>query len=283
MTPHLVAVLGRGIVPSGEPVLTADDLGFTRGDGCFDATRVVTDGGGASRVDNLDAHLDRFARSAELLDLPRLNRAAWTALVTGAVQAWTQPGEATLKLLMSRGVEHAQSGVTGVVTITPFTQAAQRGGVAVSTLCRGYSSTAFTDARWLLGGVKSLSYAIHTAALREAARRGTDEVLFTTLDGFALEGPTSALVWHADGVLGSTTHTGTGILASITQHLIFQAAQAEGLTTRLGLIRPAELLTGDGAWLVSSIRGIVPVLSLDGAPLAQDDAMTQRLNAWTGF
>ena len=44
--PHLVAVLGRGVVGSDEPLVTADDLGLTRGDGCFDSARVVTSASG---------------------------------------------------------------------------------------------------------------------------------------------------------------------------------------------------------------------------------------------
>ena len=40
-TPQLVAVLGRGIVATAEPIATGDDLGLTRGDGCFDAMRLV--------------------------------------------------------------------------------------------------------------------------------------------------------------------------------------------------------------------------------------------------
>ena len=41
MTEQVVAVLGRGVVPRDTPLLVADDLGLTRGDGCFDACRVV--------------------------------------------------------------------------------------------------------------------------------------------------------------------------------------------------------------------------------------------------
>ena len=44
---ELVAVLGYGVLDDPDrPVLCADDLGLTRGDGCFDATRVVTDADG---------------------------------------------------------------------------------------------------------------------------------------------------------------------------------------------------------------------------------------------
>ena len=61
---HVVAVLGRGVVDPGEPVVTADDLGLTRGDGCFDSVRVVTDDTGVARAVDLDDHLARLARSA---------------------------------------------------------------------------------------------------------------------------------------------------------------------------------------------------------------------------
>src|SRR5450759_3848551 len=47
-TVQIVAVLGTGLVDSRQPVITADDLGVTRGDGIFDATRVLTDADGHS-------------------------------------------------------------------------------------------------------------------------------------------------------------------------------------------------------------------------------------------
>ena len=46
---QVVAVMGRGVVAPQTPLMLADDLGFTRGDGCFDAVRVVV--GETTRVD----------------------------------------------------------------------------------------------------------------------------------------------------------------------------------------------------------------------------------------
>jgi len=282
MKTQLVAVLGRGIVDAAEPVIIADDLGFTRGDGCFDATRVVTGADGAARVENLGLHLDRFGRSADLMEID-FDRAAWAALVDEAVSAWHEPGEAVCKLVVTRGPESNPGAPFGTVTITPFDESAAREGIRVVTLTRGYASDLFGDVPWLLGGAKTISYAVHAAARREARRRGADDVLFTSSDGYALEGPTSSLVWWRDGVLFTTPHEGTGILPSITQQLAFDGAAAEALPTTYALGTVADIEGADGAWLLSSIRGVAPITHLDDVELHPDAAMTAALNRWTGF
>ena len=285
--PLIVAVLGRGIVEPTEPVLRADDLGLTRGDGCFDATRVVVAADGSARVDHLDGHLARFARSAAALDLPVPDEAAWRSLVEEAVEAWSAvagPGEAVVRVMLTRGLETDPTGpATGLLTIAgldPVAMAAARAGITVITLDRGHAVNAFADAPWLMGGVKTLSYAINVAAGREAARRGGDDVLFTSTDGFALEAPRSALVWRIGDALWSTQHGGTGILRSVTQAAAFDAARRDGVRAELGLITMPALLDVGGAWLVSAGRGVVPILRLDDTMLRHDDEWTNRLRTW---
>ncbi len=280
---QVVAVLGRGVVPRDTPLLVADDLGLTRGDGCFDACRVtVVDG--RARADHLDAHLARFARSATALELPAPDETAWRALIDEALAQWRAPGEAVLKLVLTRGPELAASGPTGLVTITTAADAtAARRGVTATTLTRGYPSDAFLDVPWLLGGVKTLSYAVNVAAKREAARRGVDEVIFTSSDGYLLEGPTAGLLVAADDQLWTTPTAGTGVLASVTIEAIFTAARADGVATRHALFRPGDLAATDGAWLVSAVRGVLPVLELDGEPLPHDPRITARLATAAGF
>lgn len=291
--PHLVAVLGRGVVDADEPVVTADDLGLTRGDGCFDSARVVTSATGAAAVVDLDDHLDRLAASARAMDIADPPRDAWRGLVEEALEAWSTPGEAVLKLLLTRGREWRSTGPTALVTIThrgPSLATGDRGGAGATprtitavTLSRGHPSDAFTDAPWLLGGVKTLSYVVNAAATREAARRGADDVVFTTTDGYALDGPTSGLLLARDGALVSTPTGGTGILESLTVAAILEAARADGVATRYELVPVADLYTADGLWLVSSGRGPVLVTALDGRPLRTDPGLAATVARYAGF
>lgn len=278
----LVAVLGRGVVDAADAVVHVDDLGLTRGDGCFDATRLVVRDDGTTHVDHLDAHLDRFRRSADALDLT-VDLSAWHELIDKALAAWDRPGEAVLRVILTRGREGAPgSPVTGLLTITPIDERTvrARGGISVATLSRGHAVDAFSDVPWLLGGVKTLSYAVNLAAGREAARRGVDDVLFVSTDGFALEAPRSALIWRMGDRLATTRHAGTGVLASITQGAIFDGAVAAGHPTSYDLIRVDELATTDGAWLVSSGRLVAPIHTLDGVALPVDVDWTARLLSW---
>ncbi len=283
--PRLVAVLEHGIVDPAAPVLAADDLGLTRGDGCFDATRLVVNDEGTARIDHLDAHLARFARSAAALDLPLIDEPAWRALIAEAMAAWTTPGEAVLRVMVTRGREAGPAdAVTGVLTIAPLDPSVHvaRRAIAVVTLSRGHPVDAFADAPWLLGGVKTLSYAVNIAAGREAARRGADDVVFVSTDGFALEGPRAALVWRLGHELRTTRLDGTGVLASITQAATFERARADGVDAAFGLVTAKELTEVDGAWLVSSGRLVAPIVRIDGEPLRHDDAWTARLRHWAG-
>jgi len=283
VTNQLVAVMGRGLVPTDAALLTADDLGFTRGDGCFDAARVVV-GDGPTRVDHLDRHLARFARSAAALELPAPNEAAWRELIEIALASWDQPGEAVLKLVRTRGPEHSPGGITELLTITAATDATQvRRGVRAITLNRGFGANAFTAAPWLLGGVKTLSYAVNVAAKREVARRGVEEAIFVSADGFLLEAPTAGLVVAADDQLWTTPVAGTGILDSVTVEVIMDAAAADGVGTHEALFRPEDLPGTDGVWIASAVRGVLPVLELDSIALPQNRQLTAHLARVAGF
>jgi len=273
------AVLGTGEVAWDAAVVSADDLGLGRGDGCFETLRVL--GGTPPRLLHLAAHLDRFERSARALDLPRPDRDAWTALAEEVCTELADGQEAALRLLLTRGTPGG--GPTGLATLRPVaaeivTQRAT--GVDVVTLDRGTALAAHAAAPWLLGGAKTLSYAVNTAALREAARRGAQDVLFTTPAGEVLEGPTATALWLADSELRTVPPGATGILAGTTQRAVFAGAQAAGHPTAERTATVADLQGADALWLVSSVRGAVEVATLDGRELPRRPEVTASVRSW---
>lgn len=279
----LVGVVGRGVVDGDEPVAYGDDLGLLRGDGCFDATLVRTGADGVSTVDHLDRHLARLRRSAQIMGIPpnaAPSDAQWLATVEAVLERWTTPGEAVLKLVLTHGREFDPAAPPyAQVLVAPLgdTIPRERQGLHAVTLSRGYPLGVFADAPWLLGGAKTTSYAVHLAARREAEARGGDDALFVTTDGYALEGPTSALIWARDGALCTTRRDDTGVLASITQEVIFAGAQRDGITCGYDVIHVDDLPSVDAAWLVSSGRGAAPITRLNGADQPFDQALHERV------
>ena len=283
MTLRLLAVLGVGVLDPGTPVVRADDAGLTRGDGCFEGCRVRTDTGGHSAVDKLDAHLARMDRSATALGIP-FDPATWRAFVLDSLAGWTQPGEWTMKLLITRGpTDGRPAGLLTLADLPEHYPSQRRDGIAVITLSRGYPADAFTGAPWLLGGVKTLSYAINMAAQREAAGRGADDVIFTSTEGLVLEAPTSSVVWWADGTLRTTPTGASGILAGTTQQLLFERATADGWATAVTAATVADLHAAESLWLIGSVRGPVDVVLLDGVPRGRDLERTAQVRAHCGF
>ena len=274
----VLAVLGLGVVDAATPVARADDAGLTRGDGCFEGCRLV-DG----VVDKLDAHLARMTRSAASLEIP-FDAAAWRDLVATAAAAWAAPGEAAMKLLLTRGP--AGDRPTGFVMISPLPAdypRQRRDGLAVITLSRGLAADAFADAPWLLGGVKTLSYAVNMAAQREAVRLGADEVVFVSSDGYVLEAPTASIVWARGRSLHTTPLGPTGILGGTTQQRLFERADAAGWSTAYTLARVEDLHAADVVWVVSSVRGPVDIVDLDGTKRARQPEIDAEIRRLAGF
>ncbi|RFA21347.1 aminodeoxychorismate lyase [Subtercola boreus] len=255
------------------PVANALDLGITRGDGVFETITVID---GIPQA--LDAHLTRLERSAELLDLPTPDLDAWRTTVFAAVDTHDPVEEAFIKLVYSRGVEGQPlpTGWAWMQQSGDFTRQRTE-GIDVVLLDRGYPSTVAQTSPWLLQGAKTLSYAINRAALREAARRGADDVVFVSSDGLLLEGPTATIILKL-GETFVTPRPDLGILPGTTQHSVFEIATLNGFKTAYESLTPADLRAADAAWLVSSVRNAAPIRSVDGAPRAVDAQLTDSIN-----
>jgi 4-amino-4-deoxychorismate lyase len=256
----------------GEPVVTAFDLGLGRGDGVFESVHVV--GGGTP---HLDPHLARLRRSAALLDIAHPGDDAVRAVVAAVTDGWPGEVEAACRLLLTRGLGDgtAPTLLAQLAAVPAETLRQRTEGIAVVPLSLGVPAGFRATAPWLLGGAKTLSYAVNMAAVRHAHAVGADDVVFTSLEGRVLEGPTSTVVWAAGGRL-HTPPVDTGILAGTTQARLFQRARDDGWPTAVSPGTVADLQSADAVWLLSGIRGAATVTRLDGQPRG-DAGLSQRV------
>lgn len=203
----LVALLDGSLHDPTQPLLQPDDLGVLRGDGIFE-TLLAIDG----QPRELDAHLARLTRSAEMLELPEPDHHDWRR-ATRAVLDAAGPGEWVLRFILTRGVERlAAAGPTSYVVCSAVPDAivrARRDGIRVISLARGVDAELAAKAPWLLLGAKTLSYAVHMAALREAARRGADDAIFVSRTAGSSKGRPPRSSQPGQGI-GCGRHRGPG-------------------------------------------------------------------------
>jgi 4-amino-4-deoxychorismate lyase len=275
--PHRPGETAFELADPDRPHLSILDLAATRGDGIFEAFSVSH-----GRAHAVEAHLRRFAGSAKKLDLPDPDLDAWRVAIEAVVAELDPAQESVVKTVMTRGIEgDPEARPTGWVYAWPAPDhsTARHDGVRVVTLDRGYRHDVETTSPWLLTGAKTLSYAVNRAVLREAARRGADDVIFVSSDGFVLEGPTSSVVFRRGNTI-ITPGTGLGILDGTTQGDLFGWATARGMETGFELLTPARLAEADALWLVSSGRQAAPIREIDGVPHAIDREMTNAMNGF---
>jgi 4-amino-4-deoxychorismate lyase len=255
-----LAVLGRGLVDPAQPVLRADDEALLRGRAAFETTRVY-----AGKPFRLDEHLVRLATSAARIELPEPDQGAFHDLVVEALEGIE---DASLRLVWTPGASGGGSPVGfALFSAIPAEHEPLRArGMKAISLPIGVPYELRAKAPWILGGVKSTSYATNMAATAEAKRRGADDAIFLAEADVVLEGPTTN-VWWRNGQTLFTPSLETGILAGITREFVLEAAPGLGYEIAEGVYTRSELAAAEEAFTSSSVRELMPLVQLDGAAL----------------
>jgi 4-amino-4-deoxychorismate lyase len=253
-----LAVGGRGVVDPDTPVVHADDEAVLRGRAAFETLRVY-DG----RPFRLAEHLERLAESARRIGLEPLDAAELERLAAQAVEAAGVP-DSVLRLLWTPGrqPEGPPLALALVTAIPPQFEPARERGISVVSLL-GVRA----EAPWLLGGVKSTSYAVNMAAEAEAQRRGADDAIFVDRLGTVLEGPVTNVWWRVGETL-FTPSTELGVLPGVTRGVLLALAPAAGYRVEEGAYPLADLKAADEAFTSSTVRELLPIVAVDGEAMA---------------
>jgi 4-amino-4-deoxychorismate lyase len=257
-----VAVGGRGIVDPDGPVLHADDEALLRGRAAFETMRVYN-----GRPFRLDEHLRRLAGSAERIGLQEVDAGKCEELARSALAA-ADANDAVLRIYWTAGREgEGRPTVIALVSaIPPHLEELRERGISVITLPLGVDPNVRALAPWLLGGVKSTSYAVNMAAEAEAGRQGADDAIFLASEDIVLEGPVTNVWWRLDDLL-YTPALELGILAGVTRSTLLTEAAKLGYQVREGAFPREHLAAAHEAFTSSTVREVLPIVELDGRPV----------------
>ena len=118
-------------------------------------------------------------------------------------------------------------------------------------------------------------------AQRAAAAAGADDAILVDEEGRMFEGATSNMFLARGGGLVTPPAEGA-ILPGVMRAKVEALASANGIPVVEAFARVADLRPDDGMLLTSSVRGIVPVDSVDGRRLLIPDELLARLRALVG-
>lgn len=258
---HLVVWIDGKRCPSDGAHISARDRGFTLSDGVFETMKVRN-----GKVFRLNQHLSRIEGALRTMAIPvPADLREW---VDTAVRAAHAP-EASVRLTITRGI--AAGGVpvpaeaipTVVVTVgTP----PAFGSEIYETGLTARIASGRRNEHSMSAGLKTLAYLDSVLALLEAHRDGADEALFLDTEGHCSEASASNFFAVIDGQL-ATPPIVCAALPGITRASVIELAAGLGLAVDDRPLEPARLKFATEAFLTSSLRGIAPLVRLDGVPV----------------
>ena len=247
-TPDAWAILDGVRVRAAEASLPITDPLTTHGMGLFE-TLVCRE----RRVFDLPAHLDRLSASAVAWGIDPLREAWREALLSLASEF---EGPAWLRLTLSASGRW-------FVLASPLDPDPAGRPVRVVTL-------PWTRARAaLMAGCKSTSYAENMRGHDWARERGADTGLWLNDRGHVVETCTANLV-VLRGKRVTTPALSEGCLPGTVRARLLEVAKERGFVVHEQRVRPQTLVRADAIWVTSSLGGIRPVISVDGAALRSE-------------
>ena len=261
--PRIAYVNGR-YVAHAEACVHIEDRGYQFADGVYEVCEVAR-----GFIVDMKRHLDRLDRSLRELSIAwPMNRAA-LEIVTAEVVRRNRVKNGLVYLQVTRGVASrdflfpADARPSVVVTARKVDPAA-----AARRAENGIKVITVPENRWDRVDIKSVGLLPNVLAKQKASEAGAQEAWFVDQDGTVKEGGSSnAWIVTKDGAL-VTRPAEHGILRGITRTTLFDVAAKLGLRVEERGFTVAEAKAAREAFISSATTIAMPVVAIDGAPVA---------------
>jgi branched-chain amino acid aminotransferase len=253
------------LIPWGEAKVHVLAHGLQYGTGVFEGMKSYPTSDGPA-IFRLDAHLERFYKSAELYDLgipysqATLTDASLEVVRANKLEAsylrpvaffdaatlsvWTKECPVTVAIAAISTGKYLADADAGVrVTVSPIRKFDNSAIPAWAKACGQYINSA--------------------RAVNDAQRRGFDEALLLNSQGLVAEGSGENLFVVKDGGL-VTNDRDASILMGVTRASVLEIARDLGIAARINPISVEDLMTADELFFTGTAVEVTAIREIDG-------------------
>lgn len=247
--------------PTAAAMISIEDRGFQFGDGVYEVVRTY-----GRDVFGLPEHLLRLKRSAAEIqvELPYHDDQLEEIIQLGCKKSGYH--DTTIYIQVTRGVAargHAFPTKKLPTLVMTFSQTKE---IPIKQRDEGVSVFSLPDLRWGKCHVKSLNLLPNVMAREQAKQQGDFEAIFIR-HGEVMEGAGSN-IFSVKNEKIITPPAGPFILSGITREVVLEIGNMHGLEMLEENLSLSDLASADELFLTGTTVEILPVVRLDGNPVA---------------
>ena len=256
-----------GIVPLEQASVSVLDHAYLYGDGLFEGIRFYD-----RKLFRLDEHLARIIDGSRYLGFELGYSHAEIRQAVLDVTKAADFSDGYVRLNISRGtglgldpknIDRAANLVIIASSLALYPPEAYETGLDVITSSFRMTPADSLDPRLKCSG----RYTANILAKQEANRAGAGEALILNHQGYVAECSGDNIFLVRKGHI-TTPHPSSGLLQGITRDSVFEIARALGLEIREEFLTSYDIVSADEAFLTGTAAEVIPMVSLDGRPIA---------------
>ena len=248
-------------LPAEQAQVSVFDRGFLFGDGVYEVIPVVR-----GKLVDEDYSVERLDRSLGALEIAwPCSREAYLGMLRELI-ARNALEEGAVYVQVTRGVAERDFAYPAdtAPSLMAYTSAKNLLDNPVADM--GVSVVSVPDLRWQRRDIKSLNLLAQCMAKQEAASRGAFEAWMLE-DGLVTEGASSTAYIVRDGCI-ITRALSNAVLPGIRRRVILELVERHDLSLEQRPFSLQEALAADEAFLSSATTLLLPVVRIDGQPVA---------------
>lgn len=237
------------------------DRAFLFGDAVYEVVPVYS-----GRPFRLRQHLDRLNRSLGGIRMPPAMPHGDWAHVCQELISRNCALDGHLYMQVSRGAEFGRNHAWPEgMKPTVFAYCTELAPLSPALIEKGVAAITAADTRWARRDIKSTALLANILLKKLAADAGAFETIMLE-NGELTEGSSTTVHVVTDGII-STPPNSHHILPGTTRDVVNELADLLSIRNASAAIAESKLRGADEIWLAFSTRGVLPVTTLDGAPV----------------